>query len=478
MNELRKKELLAKAAARVADYRRVRELGLAQKDGDFYASVHYPPITMYPPITQEEMFKGYTLPATGLFDVYAHIPFCRGRCLFCHYPSQYGDRLNEKDKYLDYLEREMDLYMRQLGMDKIKIRSILVGGGTPTFLTPVQLERFLKYFTRRMDLSKLLQFNYDVDPGSLIGPEGHERLKIMRDYGVDRLTIGTQSLDESILRIMNRPHNLAETLESVENSLKYGYITNIEFIFGHPGQTLDNWIAVAEKACTLGVEEIQFYRLKVEAYGDAQGAIKGFKQIRPEDVPTPDESIMMKQLAIDVLADHGYHENLRRVFSRKRNVFSLYAHYQCCSLYDQMGLGLTAFSSMRDRFVLNTQHFDEYYQRIDAGRLPLNRGLVRSREDQIRWAIILPLKNRFVKKGQFQMVTGVPFDQVFRKKKALLKEYRLATEDAQTFRLTELGGFFADECAEQFNAPRYMPFPREAYTDGPLNPYKNADVFE
>ena len=99
---------------------------------------------------------------------------------------------------------------------------------------------------------------------------------------------------------------------------------------------------------------------------------------------------MMKQLAISILDRNGYHENLRRVFTREKKDFSLYAHDQCCMLYDQIGFGLTAFSSLRDRFGLNTQDFDEYYAMIAQGRLPLNRGLVRSKEDQIRWAIILP----------------------------------------------------------------------------------------
>ena len=82
----------------------------------------------------------------------------------------------------------------------------------------------------------------------------------------------------------------------------------------HEGATLEpNQIEV-----NLGVEEIQLYRLKVEAYGDFQGPIKKYKQIHPRDCPPVDEQMLMKQIAIDILADNGYHENLRRVFSRKR----------------------------------------------------------------------------------------------------------------------------------------------------------------
>jgi oxygen-independent coproporphyrinogen-3 oxidase len=365
----------------------------------------------------------------------------------------------------------MDIYLRVLGLEKFRPRTILVGGGTPTFLTPKQLKRFLEYFCKRMDLSKCRQFNYDVDPNTLCGPEGQERLKIMRDYGVNRLTIGVQSFNDHGLKLMNRHHDSKLALESIRNCQEFGYKLNIEFIFGFMGETMESWMEVLEMAVRTGVEEIQLYRLKVDAYGDHQGAVKQIKRAKADAVPTTEDGLMMKQLAIKLLDANGYHENLRRVFSKRKPDFSLYAHDQCCELYDQVGLGLTAFSSMRDRFGLNTQYFEEYYQAIDAGRLPLNRGYVRNRDEQIRWAIILPLKNREVRKKRFRERTGASIEEVFRPKIERLKAYGLATEDDKFLELTPLGAFFADEVCHQFQGPNFMAFPRSAYTDGPLNPY-------
>lgn len=461
------------AEARLDDLRRMQALGLVHRDGEFYPSVHYPPITMYPPISEDELWAGYTLPDDGLLDIYAHLPFCQQRCLFCHYPGKLGDQHQEKEAYLAAFEREMDLYLRRLGIDRIQARSILIGGGTPTYLTPDQLHRFLALFTRRVDLTRCKQFNYDVDPGTLVGPEGNERLRILKSFGVNRLTIGVQSLDDEILRLMNRPHDAALARRSIADSLAMGFQVNIEFIFGHPGETLENWAEVVQQACTLGVEEIQLYRLKVEAYGDYQGPIKKLRQLRPDSFPTADESIVMKQLAIDILAEHGYHENLRRVYSRQKKHYSHYAHNQCCMLYDQIGLGLTAFSSLRDRFGLNTPSFEQYYAAIEAGRLPVNRGLVRTTDEQVRWSIILPLKNRDVRKSLFARRTGLSLDNLFRAKIAALAEHGLVEEDSQSLSLTRLGAFFADEVAEQFCHPDLLPFPRSAYADGPLNPYCN-----
>lgn len=466
--------LVYQARIRLEDFKRFKEAGLVPMDGDFFAcGVHYPPITMYPPITQEEMYRGYTMPDDGLMDIYVHIPFCIKRCLFCHYPSLYSASDGKKDTYLDALEKEMDIVLQVLGVDKIRVRTILLGGGTPTDLTPAQLERFLQFFCKRLDMTSCKQFNYDVDPATLVGPDGMERLRIMRDYGVDRLTIGIQSLDDKILKRMNRSHDAKTAIESVENSHQFDYKLNIEFIFGHPGQTLENWIDVLERAIKLNTPEIQFYRLKVEPYGDQEGSIKKFKQYHADELPSPEESILMKQISIDLLAEHGYTENLRRVFTKNRSDISLYAFNQCCQLKDEIGFGLTAFSSLRDRFVLNTQYFKEYYQAIENGRLPLNRGLVRNKDQQIRWSTILPLKNYFINKKIFQKVNGIPLSDVFQQRFALLKEYGLITENDHRVELTSTGAFFADEVVQQLHELEFIPFPETNYTDGPLNPYQH-----
>jgi oxygen-independent coproporphyrinogen-3 oxidase len=215
------------------------------------------------------------------------------------------------------------------------------------------------------------------------------------------------------------------------------------------------------------VDEIQLYRLKVLAYGDFQGRIIKMR----ESIPSFEDTMMMKQVALDIMEEHGFHANLRRVCSKKKEHFSHYAYNQCCNLYDEIGLGLTAFSSLRDRYGLNTQYFDEYYARIEQGKLPVNRGLVRSKETQVRWAIVLPLKNSELKKAYFENVTGVSFDNIFRKKVERLKQFRLIEENDEIVSLTELGAFVADEVAEQFNSNEFMPFPSDAYAQGPLHPY-------
>jgi oxygen-independent coproporphyrinogen-3 oxidase len=474
-------EAIARSKLRLDDLNRLRAMGLVAKSADFCPSgVHYPPITKYSPISEDEMFAGYRPLEDERVDVYAHIPFCKTRCTFCHYPLKLGPKMvEEKDHYLAALEKEMDLYLRRLGVDRIRPRSILVGGGTPTYLTPGQMRRFLESFDKRVDLMASTQFSYDVDPNTLLGADGAERLKMMRDFGVHRLTIGLQSLNPEVLRLMNRHHGREEALAAIEASKRAGFQLNIEFIFGYPGETLENWAEVIEEACQLDVEEIQLYRLKVEAYGDYQGPIKQVLEKKRASAPTNEDAIVMKQLAIDILGQYGYTEKiLRRVFTRSPENYSHYAHNQCCRLVDQVGFGLTAFSSLSDRFVLNTANFDEYYASIEAGHLPVNRGLVRSKEDLVRWAVVLPLKNRTIRKRDFERVTGLPLESVFREKFKVLKQAGLIADTKWGLALTTLGCFFADEVVQQFFEPCHLPFPPMEYVDGPLHPLHNSEIFD
>ncbi|MDD5772429.1 MAG: radical SAM protein [bacterium] len=466
-----KAKLLKDAEERIKDLNKLQKEGLICLDGQFFPSVHYPPINMYPPIDEKTLFKGYANPSGNLFDIYVHIPFCMKYCVFCHYPVKIGAPDEEKDHYLNMLEKEMDIYMNRLGLKTIKPRSILIGGGTPTYLIPARLEKFLRSFSSRVDLNSCTQFSYDVDPLTLLGKEGGERLKILKSFGVDRLTIGIQSLDDEILKKMNRPHTVKEAIEAIDITKKMGFKVNIEFIYGYPGQTIEAWIETVEKAVSLGADEIQLYRLKIIPYGDHMGSILKKSVKERKEYFGLKRAIMMKEIAILLLSQNGYNENLRRVFSKTQDDFSHYANNQCCNLFDEIGFGLTAFSSLRDRFGLNTQYFDKYYYLINQGKLPVDRGLVRNRDAQLRWALILPLKNREVNKKYYQRITGVSLDTIFRKKIEKLKEFNLLYENDKMLGLTPLGILFADEICHQFHHPDYMPFARTAYAQGKLNPY-------
>ncbi|MFA5139159.1 MAG: coproporphyrinogen-III oxidase family protein [Elusimicrobiota bacterium] len=457
-------------------YEELKREGLIADKGLFVPSLFYPPLHRYPPAAEEDLLKGLPIGASTPIGVYVHFPFCLKQCVFCHYAVHTTASEGDKDRYLDMLEREIGLFRSRLGVETLRTRSVLVGGGTPTHLSPAQLERFLKLLSSRFSRSPASQISYDVDPSTILGPVGAERLKALRAHGVSRLTMGAQSFDDGLLKKMNRPHTAKDILAAVAQAREAGFRSiGLEFIFGYPGLTLEKWAQTLRAAAAAGVEEVHLYRLKVIPYGSGKGAIVSDFDARKDDYPSEREALVMKELAILMLEEAGYRENLTRVFTKTREDVSGYARDMCCLLADTAGFGLTAISSYRDRHCRNLRAFKEYYDRIERGRLPYEDGKIRSPDEQLRWALIRPLKNWHVDKAVYKRTTGTPLDSVFRAKIGTLKKHGLLEEDAKKLVLTRKGRFFADEVCHQFYHPDHLPFPKDAYAPGELSPYHGLE---
>ncbi len=467
------RELYGLAQERVRDLHTMQKLGLVPLDGDFFPSVHYPPITMYDPIEPGAFLEGYENPFRDKFSIYLHIPFCEHRCQFCHYPVALRASDLCKQHYLDMLFQEMDNWLDALGLQRFRARSVLVAGGTPTAMSPAMFAHMHREFVKRVDLSPCTQLAYDVHPGDLLGPDGLERLRIMRDHGSTRLTIGAQSFDDAVLDRMNRGHDGDDIQRAIDNCHAAGYDDIcIEFIYGYPGQTFESWMRTLRRAIQSGAEEIQLYRLKVVPYGDYDGVICSQRTRTLEEFLPVDLQFAMKQGSIVELNEHGFHETLTRVFAKNPRQYSHYASDQCCKLHDQLGFGLSTFSSLRDRFCITPMKFPEYFELVEEGVIPINRGLVRSADENERWNVILPLKNWKIHKKYFRLRTGRDLDDLYPRRIALLREHGLLYEDDKIIRLTRKGRFFADEICSLFYTEDYVPFPRENYAEGPLNPYR------
>lgn len=464
-------ELLARTQGKVDQLQTLKDAGLIAQGGHFFpCGIHYPPITMYPTTDQDQFLAGYNNPPDDEFVLYLHIPFCARRCTFCHYPVTTNASDGEKDGYLDLLLKEMDLWADRLGVKRFKARSILIAGGTPTELSPDQFRRFHDRLAERVDTTNCAQISYDVHPVDLLGDDGMERLRIMRDFGSDRLTLGLQSLDDRLLKHMNRGHTAEQAFEAIDKCREAGFSDLcIEFIFGYPDQSMDMWLKTVRDAIATDVEEIQLYRLKISPYGDSPGPIERLYRKHPERFAGAEEAIRMKRAAHILLNEAGYHENLTRVFTKKPAFTSHYATDQCCKLMDCVGFGLSAFSSLRDRFCINTASMHDYFEMVSSGKLPLNRGIVRSPDQQKRWSALLPLKNSWIPKDLYaDRACGAQVEEVFGPQLDAMKRYGLIYEDDEIVRLTPEGRFFADEICAQLHHPRHLPFPATDYADGPL----------
>ncbi|MFR4808690.1 MAG: coproporphyrinogen-III oxidase family protein [Peptostreptococcus anaerobius] len=159
--------------------------------------------------------------------IYIHIPFCAKKCYYCDFTSYVG-RDEEINSYLDSLEKEMDLYMDK----KEDIYSIFIGGGTPSLLSPDQLDRLFGIIEKKVNLESLCEYTIESNPGTLT----RDKLRTMKKHGVNRLSMGLQAVQDKHLKFMGRIHDMDQFVESFELARQEGLENiNVDLIFAFEG---------------------------------------------------------------------------------------------------------------------------------------------------------------------------------------------------------------------------------------------------
>lgn len=435
---------------------------LPERGADFFPVIGYPPLTMFGPMDQGPLFENFAKRPASPTIGYIHIPFCPSRCTFCHWITKTKSREQEVDDYLHYLDQEMALYKRNMGLEKIAVRSVLVGGGTPTYLTAKQMVRFLESVNRHFDLNACTQFSVEAEPTTLLGEEGRAKLQAMKDFGVHRISMGVQSFDDSVLAYMGRVHSRDDTLRAVEQMRAVGIESiMLDLIYAYPNQTLEMWAQNMLTGVALDVDGFQIYRLRVKKHGDRQGKILKVKDRVPERFPEIDEIFLMKYLSGLICEEHGFKQLQTRVYVKDETHMSHYLRDWCCDLTDVVGVGVSSWSNLRGVFSLNVgdANLENYYNYLREGRVAVNRGKLRTRDDELRRSFVLPLKNTRVSKAFFTERTGARVEDCFQHEIDWLKRFGLVDENATHVWLTRRGRFFADEVSSQFFNPNYLPFP-------------------
>ncbi|MBM3776197.1 MAG: coproporphyrinogen III oxidase family protein, partial [Acidobacteria bacterium] len=365
---------------------------------------------------------------------------------------------DEVDHYLSLLEREMILQKARLGVDLIPARSVLIGGGTPSFLSPPQLERFLQSIHRHYNLSQCAQFSFEPEPSTMLGEEGGARIRLLKEYGVTRTSMGVQSFDDQVLRFVGRNHSATQALEAIAR-LREGGIESIsiDLIYGLPDQSMEAWIHTMQTALESGADAWQLYRLRILPHGDKPGKIVQQFQKAPSRFPGVDDTLLMKVIGIMMSEEGGFHEHYTRIFARSPQHISYYLHDVNVGLSDVVGVGVSAWSNFGDTFALNIgDNLPAYFERLQRDRLPVDRGMRRDADDERRRSFILPLKNVAVDKAAYLARTGETVEP-FREEVEKMKALGLIEEDEHQVRLTTRGRFFADEVCMQFFSPRHIP---------------------
>lgn len=434
------------------------EAGIVPRGEPFVPVITYPAMGLMPSAHADEVLGAHPAVRQPV-ALYLHLPFCLTRCHFCHWVTRVGSTEDEVAGYLDGLDLELRLYRERLSLDRIRVASILVGGGTPSCLSAANLQKFLHLLDKHVDTTECRQFSFEAEPSTLLGDSGAELLRILRDHGVHRLSMGVQAFDDGLLRQTARPHSSAQALEAIARIREFGFQSvAIDLIYGLGGQTLQQWIDTMQTAVRSGADSWQLYRLRIAPHGDRPGTVLGHYRQDPSTFPGYDEGSVMKMLGILISEEHGFHQDYTRIFSRDPSHVSGYLHDVNNDLADVIPAGISSWGSLDSTYFLHVgDDFRKYRQMLAEGRLPIDRGLVLDEATAQRRALILPLKNtRVDKQAYFDRMGRWPQD-LFAPTLERLRGLDLVEEDQDFLRLTARGRFFADEVVMQFFEPRFVP---------------------
>jgi len=211
---------------------------------------------------KEPMTAYATLPArweaAAVKALYIHVPFCASKCHYCDFYSLAG-HLDQVDDYLKALEREISLQTAHFG--KPRPETIFIGGGTPTLLTPAQLQRLLALISSGTDFSNLHEFTIEANPNTFCA----DRAAVLTAGGVNRISFGAQSFVKSELAVLQRDHDPENVARAIEYAMAAGIDNyNLDLIFGTPGQTLQSWDYSLSSAIALQPTHLSCYSLIYE----------------------------------------------------------------------------------------------------------------------------------------------------------------------------------------------------------------------
>lgn len=210
--------------------------------------------------------------------IYTHIPFCKQKCNYCDFYSiKWNDE--SENKFVEAVLKEINNYKTKLNNNYI-VDTIFFGGGTPTIVKPENLDRIMKSLNEIIEIDKISEISMEANPNTLT----LEKLKAYKEIGINRLSIGIQSLNDEILKKIGRLHNSEEALGAIDRARKAGFENiNADVMFNIPGQSVKDIKDTISKIIEKGVKHISFYSLKLEDGTPMYSMEKNKKIVMPDE---------------------------------------------------------------------------------------------------------------------------------------------------------------------------------------------------
>ncbi|ANU19254.1 coproporphyrinogen III oxidase [Planococcus plakortidis] len=372
--------------------------------------------------------------------MYIHIPFCHQICFYCDFNKVFF-KDQPVDAYIESIGKELALWKQEGALEE-PLKTVFLGGGTPTALTPVQLERLLELIHQYVPMAKNVEWSSEANPDELT----RDKMEVLYKGGVNRLSMGVQTFDQDLLKRLGRTHANEDVLRAVETAREIGF-SNISFdlMYGLPGQTMAQWDETLERAFAFDMPHFSAYSLIIEPKTVFYNLmVKGKLNTVTEDL----EGDMYERL-MDEMAKQGLHQYEISNFAKPGHESRHNLLYWDNEEY--IGVGAGAHGYVNGVRYSNHGPLKKYMEPLESGERPVLDSTQVSIKAKMEEEMFLGLrKTTGVDIAHFQEKFGAPLEKVYgeilRNEKA---KGNLAVEQGRV-KLTHKGRFVGNEVFEQF----------------------------
>ncbi|ABS23269.1 putative oxygen-independent coproporphyrinogen III oxidase [Bacillus cytotoxicus NVH 391-98] len=371
---------------------------------------------------------------------YIHIPFCQHICHYCDFNKVFIER-QPVDQYLEYLEKEIVNTVQKAPFKQMK--TIFVGGGTPTALNMKQTKKLLDIINRRLrPFAPNCEVTFEANPGDL--PK--EKLNLLLEGGVNRISFGVQTFRDELLKKIGRKHTREDAFVAIREAQEVGFTNiNIDLIYALPGQTIEDVKETLNIAFTLGVQHFSAYSLIVEPKTVFYNLMNKGK-LR---LPGEEHEAKMYEMVMDEMEKHGYHQYEISNFAKEGHESRHNLTYWNNEAY--YGFGAGAHSYINGERIQNVGPLKQYFAKIDETGFPYLDVHQVTEKERMEEELFLGLrKTKGVLKKAFQQKFGVKMEDVFANQLAHNKAHGLLEEKDGHVCLTRTGKLLGNEVFQSF----------------------------
>ncbi|HET6552789.1 MAG TPA: oxygen-independent coproporphyrinogen III oxidase [Dyella sp.] len=437
-----------------------------------------PRYTSYPTAPQfhagftEDSLKAAALasneePVPRPLSVYVHVPFCFSPCFYCGCMRVITREVSKADHYLERLHREIALAGPMFDRDR-PLQQLHFGGGTPNFLDLPRMTAVIEALERQFNYRRHGEREYgiEIDPRFADG----RYISELATLGFNRISVGIQDFDPAVQAAVNRIQSVEQTREVLDAARASGYgSASVDLIYGLPRQTLDGFDRTLDEVVGLSPDRVAVY-----GYAHLPNLFKAQKHIEAAELPDPATRLALFGRAFQRLRQAGYlyigmdhfakaDDELSQA-QRKRTLQRNFQGYSTHGECDIVGLGVSAISRIGDSYSQNARDLIGYEAALDAGRLPIARGIQLDRDDIVRRAAISELMcHGELDMAEFGEKHQLDFPRMFAAELLRLDEQAsdgLVTRDETTIRVTARGRLLLRNVAMCFDA--YLNQPSES----------------